>query len=350
MMPAEVFAKKNNVFAKHHTGWLIAAACAAILAALACQPAVRDALLGAYKALLPLHWRKAIWVFRYDLPHTYLEVPIKIYSNPFTYAVVLLVFLLERVIPARREQRVFSVGLAQDFVWFNADCIFRMFWIGMFVNLLHQFYNQHLGFLTIQEVASWSLPVRWAWSFVWFDLLNWVHHYIRHRVEVLWYFHMVHHSQRKLNLFTDSRVHLLEYFVTRCIIFIPLFMLQIDRGAVVWLAVVLDWYARVYHANLRTNYGPLKYILVTPQSHRIHHSRNPEHVDKNFGLFLTVWDRLFGTLHANYDEYPETGIQEEFPLEDMVVGLDVLKIYIQQMLYPFGLLARRLFKGMRVAA
>jgi len=119
-------------------------------------------------------------------------------------------------------------------------------------------------------------------------------------------------------------------------------MLQIDRGLVIWVTVALDWYTRVYHANLRTNYGPLKHILVTPQSHRIHHSREPEHVDKNFGLFLTIWDRLFGTLHANYEEYPETGIQEEFPLEDMVVGLDVLKIYAQQWLYPFRLLVKRL--------
>jgi hypothetical protein len=49
-------------------------------------------------------------------------------------------------------------------------------------------------------------------------------------------------------------------------------------------------------------------VFVTPQYHRIHHSIEPRHQDKNFGNLLTVWDRMFGTMNRNYDEYPATGV------------------------------------------
>lgn len=298
------------------------------------------AAYAAYKVLLPLEWREAVWVFRHHTLPGYLHEPRKFYASPWTYVIVSAVFLLERVMPARPAQRTWSASLLQDFVWFNADAVFRVTWLGLYLQLLNAFYQRHLAFLTVDAVAAWSPAARWVCSFLVFDFLNWGHHVIRHRVEALWYFHMVHHSQRELNLFTDARVHLLEPFVARTLIFLPMLMLQVNLTGIFWLAILLDWYTRVYHANLRTNYGPFKYLLVTPQSHRIHHSRDPAHYNKNFGLFLTVWDRLFGTLHARYDDYPETGMEEEFPLENMVPGLGVFATYGRQLWFPFQRLLR----------
>ncbi len=154
---------------------------------------------------------------------------------------------------------------------------------------------------------------------------------------------MIHHSQRQMNLFTDGRVHMVEYLVAQAIICLPLFMLNLTPFAIFWVGVATSWYTRIYHANLRTNFGPLKYLLVTPQSHRIHHSLQSRHWDKNFGVIFSVWDRLFGTLYANYDEYPETGLEDErFPMEQAVKGVASAWSFPAQLWFPFATILRRL--------
>ena len=63
------------------------------------------------------------------------------------------------------------------------------------------------------------------------------------------------------------------------------------------------------HLNVRLSFGPLAWLIAGPQQHRIHHSRLPEHCDKNFGQFFPIWDVLFGTYyHARRDEFPDTGL------------------------------------------
>jgi sterol desaturase/sphingolipid hydroxylase (fatty acid hydroxylase superfamily) len=87
----------------------------------------------------------------------------------------------------------------------------------------------------------------------------------------------------------------------------------------------------------------LRYVLVTPQSHRVHHSIEPEHQDKNFGAILSIWDHLFGTQYRKYDEYPDTGITDNsFPHEDSFRPGRAAVTMTGQLIYPFRLLARYL--------
>ncbi|NNE09772.1 MAG: sterol desaturase family protein, partial [Gemmatimonadetes bacterium] len=82
--------------------------------------------------------------------------------------------------------------------------------------------------------------------------------------------------------------------------------------------------------------GPLRYVFVTPQSHRIHHSTREEHLDKNFGVIFSFWDRLFRTQVEDADTYPKTGILDEtFPHENTARGFALLTTPIVQHLYPF---------------
>ena len=68
-------------------------------------------------------------------------------------------------------------------------------------------------------------------------------------------------------------------------------------------------------------------------------------MDKNFSTLFTVWDRLFGTLYKNYDEYPDTGIAGyRFPLETSAKGLSTLETYWAQTIYPFRLICERIGK------
>jgi sterol desaturase/sphingolipid hydroxylase (fatty acid hydroxylase superfamily) len=126
-------------------------------------------------------------------------------------------------------------------------------------------------------------------------------------------------------------------------VFIPMFMLEIDAPMAVYLVLALKWYPKLYHANVKTNFGLFKYVMVTPQSHRIHHSIDPRHRDKNFGVVFSFWDRMFGTLYPHYDEYPETGITDHrFPLEQDIRGMNLIWNYLHQLAYPFVMVYRQL--------
>jgi sterol desaturase/sphingolipid hydroxylase (fatty acid hydroxylase superfamily) len=229
--------------------------------------------------------------------------------------------------------------------------VFKTLWLPLYIAFLKGIYDRHLAFLTIDTLAAMSPAVRITISLFIHDFLHYVHHVVRHRVTILWYFHMIHHSQRQMNVFTDARVHSAEYLATKAVMFIPMFMLQLELPSIVWISLALHWYTGVYHANLKTNYGWLRHVMVTPQSHRIHHSLDPKHYDKNFGVLFTLWDRAFGTLYPHYDEYPDTGLDDpNIPLEENVAGLGMFTTYVAQVIYPFRLVIGWCVRRLRPAS
>jgi sterol desaturase/sphingolipid hydroxylase (fatty acid hydroxylase superfamily) len=261
--------------------------------------------------------------------------------DPYFYLGVFGLFAVERLIPARK-QGIFSPGMLQDVIWFLANTLPMSTLIFFYAALLVSFYQEYLGFLTIDAVSTWPTALRVVLVLLIGDFLGWFHHFIRHKVEVFWYFHTIHHSQRQMNMFTDHRVHLVEFMIADTLIFLPSQMFQLSAVSLGYFLIFIRWYTRIYHANLRTNYGFLKHVLVTPQSHRIHHSIEPRHFDKNFGTLFTIWDRMFGTLYRNYDEYPDTGITDErFPLDAGTKRFRRLATYWAQTIYPFRLIRDR---------
>ena len=212
-----------------------------------------------------------------------------------------------------------------------------------FVGKLAGLYESHLAFLTVPGMDGLSTAATLAVAVVVSDLVAWLHHVVRHKVQWFWWFHTVHHSQTRMNMWTDSRYHVVEYFIADVIRFVPLFALKLQPVHVAALAWLMMWYPRLYHASIRSNFGVLRFVLVTPQSHRIHHSLAAEHQNKNFGVLFSVWDRIFGTQSHDVDFYPATGIvAADFPEETTWTSVVTLKTFAAQMLYPFRLLARQI--------
>ncbi len=244
--------------------------------------------------------------------------------------------ILQRVIPAVPQQRIFGTAMAQDFVWFIYEAFFSVFIFGTFVLWAKDLYSHHLQFLTITTFLGAPEWVRFAIAVLLFDFLCWCHHIIQHRVSFFWKFHSLHHSQTELNFFSDFRYHVFEYFIRNIFCSFPFFVLELSPPTIVAYQFFSQWFSRFYHGNIRTNLGPLRYILVTPQSHRVHHSREPRHFDRNFGTLFSIWDRLLGTHYHGENEYPETGIPDsEFPLERSSALKDLLTTPFVQMFYPF---------------
>lgn len=278
-----------------------------------------------------------------------LRMALTFVLSPWLYLSVALVLLAERRWPARKRQKSFSTSFFHDFTgWFLLDRFGLGFLFALVFgySLVEGWWSTNMAWATLDltpHLPEWALLLV---SFVFADFLNWLHHVIRHKVPLLWIFHAVHHSDREMNVFTDDRVHPVERVVAAGIMLFPQLILRIDVSWTAWMLLFQQLYTHVYHGNIRTDYGPLRWILVTPQSHRIHHSAEPEHVDRNFGVVFSIWDRLFGTHCDDRDVYPQTGVDDPgFPHETRATPGGIVGAYLLQFAYPFFQIYRRVTTG-----
>lgn len=139
------------------------------------------------------------------------------------------------------------------------------------------------------------------------DFFFYAFHRIQHRF--LWRFHAVHHSIRDLNA-VNSYHHVTEALMSLILYSVPTSLITSDARAAVPLIALVMWLHIVWiHSPTRASFGPLRAWFVDNRYHRIHHSLEERHFDRNFGAFTTLWDRAFGTYHApEPDEWPDVGL------------------------------------------
>jgi alkylglycerol monooxygenase len=139
----------------------------------------------------------------------------------------------------------------------------------------------------------------WLWGslFLLDDLCYYWSHRAAHRLRVLWASHVVHHSSGRFNLSVATR-HSWTGGLTDWVFWMPLALLGFSPLQIVGMqGLSLIWQFAVHTPYVR-GLGPLEWVLNTPSHHRVHHGRNPEYLDRNFGGVLIVWDRLFGSFAA----------------------------------------------------
>lgn len=167
--------------------------------------------------------------------------------------------------------------------------------------------------LTLPTGAGWGGPVAWVVAPIVgaaiYDFFFYWCHRAQHRW--LWRYHAVHHSIRELSV-VNAYHHPIEPFVQILLIAIPTSLIASEAGPVVpTMLVLLHLQAAFIHSPSRWHLGPLARLIVDNRFHRIHHSVEHRHFDRNFGAFTTLWDRLFGTAWTpDRDEWPTVGIAE----------------------------------------
>jgi len=143
-------------------------------------------------------------------------------------------------------------------------------------------------------------------------------HRLEHAVPVLWSFHKLHHSDELMNTSTWARDHFLQNSWRA---FFSIFTLGLffdldftDAGkAALFSFMFLAGLSLFYHSAIRVRLPWLDRILVTPQVHRIHHSVDPVHHNRNFADALPIFDIIFGTYHRPApEEFPTTGLGDEY--------------------------------------
>jgi sterol desaturase/sphingolipid hydroxylase (fatty acid hydroxylase superfamily) len=133
------------------------------------------------------------------------------------------------------------------------------------------------------------------------DFVIWLQHVMVHAVPALWRLHRVHHADLDYDLTTGTRFHPLEIVLSMGIKFATIALLGAPVLAVVVFEVLLSACAMFNHGNIRLPDRldrALRWVLVTPDMHRVHHSALPRETNSNFGFNLSWWDRLFGTYLA----------------------------------------------------
>lgn len=257
---------------------------------------------------------------------------------------LLALLIVERLIPIDKNHETFSVGFFQDLLWFVTVPLFGSFLVWRFQHFFALVYEVYFDAFSVAVLAGMPLVLKVILAILASDFMGWFSHLVKHKVKLFWHFHSVHHSQTEMNFMTDKRVHPVDRMISFVIRFFPMTFLDFRHGVPLGLAwwFFTTWHTMIYHASIRTNCGLLKYVLVTPQSHRIHHSRLREHQDFNFGVIFCFWDRLFGTQYRGYDEYPDTGVADpDFPVEQKRDAWSLLVTLVRQFAYPFKLIIRR---------
>jgi len=143
----------------------------------------------------------------------------------------------------------------------------------------------------------------WVMGLLFYDFLYYWFHRISHERQLFWGSHVVHHQSEDYNLSTALR-QTSTGFLTTWVFFVPCFILGMPIYMYVSIASAHLIYQFWVHTQHISKLGPLEWILITPSNHRVHHARNSDYIDKNYGGLLIIWDRIFGTFQEEDLEQP----------------------------------------------
>jgi sterol desaturase/sphingolipid hydroxylase (fatty acid hydroxylase superfamily) len=207
-------------------------------------------------------------------------------------ALLVLFFGLERALP-RRRQRV-SLGHATGNLLLGVvnGGLVRLIVPGGLAALA--LWNAGGGMLGLISAPDW---VMFLASLVLLDLVLYWHHRAFHEIPFLWRWHGAHHSDRTLNVTSGLRFHPGEALISTAIKAAAVVLIGAPALAVICFEILLTGASLFNHANWHLGRADklLQKIIVTPDMHRLHHSRLPQESRMNYGFFLSVWDRLFGS-------------------------------------------------------
>jgi sterol desaturase/sphingolipid hydroxylase (fatty acid hydroxylase superfamily) len=168
-------------------------------------------------------------------------------------------------------------------------------------SILLYFYQYKI--ITIENVFLY-----WFVLFIAEDFLYFLLHYVDHYSRLFWAVHVTHHSSEYFNLSTGFRSSVFQPLY-RFIYFIPLALIGFSPADIAIMFSITQIYGILVHTSYIKKFKTypwkfLEYIFVTPSHHRVHHGSNVEYLDKNMGMTLIIWDKIFGTYQEEIDDLP----------------------------------------------
>jgi len=172
------------------------------------------------------------------------------------------------------------------------DLLLRVFYIGFVLSFFydHRFFNP--------IVNPW---IYWPVLLIFEDFMYYWLHRVDHICRLFWATHVTHHSSPQFNLTVGFRSSVMEPLY-RFVYFIPLALSGFRPIDIAFIYAATQTWGILVHTEKVNKAGWLEYILVTPSHHRVHHGSNPKYLDKNLGMFLIIWDKLFGTFQPELSD------------------------------------------------
>ncbi|MDF3028674.1 MAG: fatty acid hydroxylase [Fluviicola sp.] len=232
----------------------------------------------------------------------YVEKLIIFISTP----IYVLLILGEIILSNWHNRKLYTVGdTIQNLYLMIANMGIDVLMRGITLFVLLSFFHYRL--------ISWEPNSWYYWLLLFFAedfIFYWIHR-IDHMVRFFWAIHVTHHSSERFNFTTGFRSSVFQP-VYRFIWFIPLVFLGFEPFDIFIMYSVTQTYGILVHTKAVRRLGVLEYVLVTPSHHRVHHASNVEYLDKNMGMILIIWDKLFGTFQAEIDGLPiQYGLYEK---------------------------------------
>lgn len=220
--------------------------------------------------------------------------------------------LWELAAPKRRQEIPRVLRWSNNFALVALDTmLLRLSFPILAVGLAQVATENSWGLFNLVEVPFWlAITV----SIVILDFAVYLQHVIFHKVPFLWRLHRMHHADLEFDATTALRFHPIEILISMAIKLAVVAVLGPPAVAVLLFEIILNGTALFNHSNIRISERFdrfLRFLVVTPDMHRVHHSTKLREANSNFGFNLPWWDRLLGT----YTATPEKGHQK------MTIGL-----------------------------
>ena len=248
-------------------------------------------------------------------------------------ATTLLFTTIEKLRPLRPDMPVFRKEWQTDFMYFVTGHLL----VGLTLFLVYAVLYGVSGMLAgLDPVAQdtlhgWVRHLPFGWALLLLILITdfaryWLHRFY-HETAVGWRLHSIHHSAESMDWISGSRTHGVETVLSTVVILAPAFLLGFSQSVINVYILIAGVQAVFNHTNASVRLGPLRYLVVTPNFHHWHHSRDAEGLDRCYAAHFAFWDYLFGTaVKADKNKI--------WPDNYGVVGDHVPKGFWRQQLYP----------------
>jgi sterol desaturase/sphingolipid hydroxylase (fatty acid hydroxylase superfamily) len=256
-------------------------------------------------------------------------------AAPLLVALVVVTGICERIWPAERRA-ILARGHVQDACFLALHAIvviplMTLLSVGAAVLI-----SRHAGWIEVRPAQHWPGWLVIPLTVVAMDGANWLAHYADHRLDFLWRFHALHHSQEELSVLTSFRAHPLMHTTGFILAAIPVVALMPTRAIAPVVITIYVCIGTLQHANLRWTFGPAGRVLVSPAYHRLHHA--PDIQQANLGVVLTIWDVLAGraTFPSRSAAAGRTGLDgRPVPVEQDGAARPALLLMAGQLIEPF---------------
>lgn len=262
--------------------------------------------------------------------HEHFSIDTDIYFG-LDFFLLNLIFLgivfvpIERLF-GKRDQVIFRTDWREDLLYFLIGSLMvqGLTYLSLTPSLTILKHTQGAGFRDL--VTRQPLLLQFVEIMFLTDLVQYWVHRLFHRIPWLWRFHAIHHSAPIMDWLAASRMHLAEVVCLRATTVMPMYVLGFSEPALYAYIVVVYFWSAMVHSNVRLDFGPLEYLIVTPRYHHWHHGIEREAIDINFAVHFPILDRLFGTFYL-----PE----KKWPSGYGVINPVIPKGYLRQGLFPF---------------